>query len=169
MKKIILLISIFFTLFGISNANEVNIFSARHYDSDVQLYKKFTAKTGIKVNVVSGKSKVLEKRIIEEGEDSKADLYITADAGRLGAFKEKGMLQSGLTSEVIKSAVPKNFRTSHWVGIAKRARIIYFAPERVSGAELAGLTYESLAEPKWKGRLVIRKSNNIYTNHLLLH
>jgi len=167
MKKIILLITIFFTLFGISNANEVNIFSARHYDSDVQLYKKFTAKTGIKVNVVSGKSKVLEKRIIEEGEDSKADLYITADAGRLESFKDKGMLQGGLTSEAIKSAVPKNFRTSHWVGIAKRARIIYFAPRRVSDAELAGLTYESLADPKWKGRLVIRKSNNIYNQSLV--
>ena len=57
MKKIILLISIFFTLFGISRANEVNIFSTRHYDSDVQLYEKFTGKTGIKVNVVSGKDK----------------------------------------------------------------------------------------------------------------
>mgnify|MGYP006177317209 CR=1 FL=1 len=62
-------------------ANEVNIFSARHYDSDVQLYEKFTAKTGIKVNVISGKSGALEKRIMEEGSDSKADLYITADAG----------------------------------------------------------------------------------------
>jgi len=167
MRKIILLISIFFTLIGISYANEVNIFSARHYDSDVQLYKKFTAKTGIKVNVVSGKSKALEKRIIEEGEDSQADLYITADAGRLGAFQAKGMLQGGLTSKAIKSAVPKNFRTAHWVGIAKRARIVYFAPERVSGAELAGLTYESLADPKWKGRLVIRKSNNIYNQSLV--
>ena len=167
MKKIIFLISIFFTLFGISNANEVNVFSARHYDSDIQLYEKFTAKTGIKVNVIAGKSKALEKRIIEEGADSQADLYITADAGRLGAFKAKGMLQGGLTSETIKSAVPKNFRTSHWVGIAKRARIVYFAPERVSGAELAGLTYESLADPKWKGRLVIRKSNNIYNQSLV--
>ena len=55
---------------------EVNVFSARHYDSDIQLYEKFTAKTGIKVNVVSGKSGALEKRIIEEGSDSKADLYI---------------------------------------------------------------------------------------------
>ena len=70
-------------------ANEVNIFSARHYDSDVQLYEKFTAKTGIKVNVISGKSGALEKRIMEEGSDSKADLYITADAGRLGAFDAK--------------------------------------------------------------------------------
>ena len=146
---------------------EVNVFSARHYDSDIQLYEKFTAKTGIKVNVVSGKSGALEKRITEEGSDSKADLYITADAGRLGAFDTKGMLQSGLSSELIKSLVPSNFRTSKWVGIAKRARIIYFAPERVSGAELTGLTYESLANPKWKGRLVIRKSNNIYNQSLV--
>ena len=167
MKKIILTLTFLLTLAGVSFANEVNIFSARHYDSDIQLYGKFTAKTGIKVNVVSGKSKVLEKRIIEEGADCVADLYITADAGRLGAAKAKGMLQGGLTSEAIKSVVPKNFRSSHWVGIAKRARIVYFAPERVSGAELAGLTYESLADPKWKGRLVIRKSNNIYNQSLV--
>ena len=145
------------------HSNEVNIFSARHYDSDVQLYEKFTAKTGIKVNVVSGKSGALEKRIIAEA--GTADLYITADAGRLGAFEAN--LQGGLTSPNIKSAVPSNFRTSKWVGIAKRARIVYFAPERVSGAELAGLTYESLADPKWKGRLVIRASNNIYNQSLV--
>ena len=167
MKKTTIM-AILMTFFAnITFAAEVNIFSARHYDSDIQLYEKFTAKSGIKVNVVSGKSKVLEKRIIEEGADSQADLYITADAGRCGAFKAKGMLQGGLTSEVIKSSVPKNFRTSHWVGIAKRARIVYFAPERVSGSELAGLTYESLADPKWNGRLVIRKSNNIYNQSLV--
>merc|ERR1711991_56688 len=107
----------------------------------------------------------LEKRIIEEGADSQADLYITADAGRLGAFEAN--LQGGLTSSAIKSAVPSNFRTSKWTGIAKRARIVYFAPERVSGSELAGLTYESLADPKWKGRVVIRKSNNIYNQSLV--
>ena len=167
MRKIILAVSALFFVFGNLLANEVNIFSARHYDSDVQLYEKFTAKTGIKVNVVSGKTGALEKRIIEEGADSKADLYITADAGRLGAFQAKGMLQGGLTSSAIKSAVPKNFRTSQWVGIAKRARIVYFAPERVTGSELAGLTYESLADPKWKGRLVIRASNNIYNQSLV--
>jgi len=166
-KMLISLTFLFATMVSSFAQEEVNIFSARHYDSDIQLYGKFTAKTGIKVNVVSGKSKVLEKRIIEEGADSQADLYITADAGRCGAFKAKGMLQAGLTSETIKSAVPKNFRTSHWVGIAKRARIVYFAPERVSGAELSGLTYESLADPKWKGRLVIRKSNNIYNQSLV--
>ena len=166
MKKITIMV--YALLFAFTNslfANEVNIFSARHYDSDVQLYEKFTAKTGIKVNVISGKSGALEKRIIEEGTDSKADLYITADAGRLGAFESN--LQSGLTSSAIKSVVPSNFRTSKWVGIAKRARIVYFAPERVSGSELVGLTYESLADPKRKGRLVIRASNNIYNQSLV--
>ena len=93
------------------------------------------------------------------------DRYITADAGRLGAFAAN--LQGGLTSDAIKSAVPGNFRTSKWVGIAKRARIVYFAPERVTGAELRGLTYESLADPKWQGRLVIRASNNIYNQSLV--
>jgi iron(III) transport system substrate-binding protein len=168
MKKLTFLTYILlFAFTGSLFANEVNIFSARHYDSDTQLYEKFTSKTGIKVNVVSGKSGALEKRIIEEGSDSQADLYITADAGRLGAFDSKGMLQSGLSTAKIKSAVPSNFRTSKWVGIAKRARIVYFAPDRVSGSELAGLTYESLSDPKWKGRLVIRASNNIYNQSLV--
>jgi len=167
--KIIIAVIAYFTSFmlSLSQASEVNIFSARHYDSDVQLYEKFTNKTGVKVNVISGKSGALEKRIIEEGSDSKADLYITADAGRLGAFDTKGMLQSGLNTPAIKAAVPNNFRTSKWTGIAKRARIVYFAPERVTGAELAGLTYESLADPKWKGRIVIRSSNNIYNQSLV--
>ena len=167
MKKISILSIILVFVSTIVFSAEVNVFSARHYDSDIQLYEKFTAKTGIRVNVISGKSGALEKRIIEEGLDSKADLYITADAGRLGAFDAKGMLQSGLSSDLIKSLVPSNFRTSKWVGIAKRARIVYFAPERVTGAELNGLTYESLTDPKWKGRLVIRKSNNIYNQSLV--
>ena len=102
MKKIILTLTFLLTLAGVSFANEVNIFSARHYDSDIQLYGKFTAKTGIKVNVVSGKSKVLEKRIIEEGADCVADLYITADAGRLGAAKAKGISFDQLVLEILR-------------------------------------------------------------------
>ena len=162
---IALITSLFVSTFAI--ANEVNVFNARHYKADAELYSKFTNKTGIKVNLINGKAGALEKRMIEEGTDSSADLYITADAGRCGAFKAKGMTQGGLTSAAIKAAVPSNFRTSHWVGVAKRARIIYYAPERVSGAELSGLTYESLADPKWKGRLVIRKSSNIYNKSLV--
>ena len=168
MKKItnlVLVLSLFVSTFAI--ANEVNIFNARHYKADAELYNKFTASTGIKVNLINGKSGALEKRMIEEGADSSADLYITADAGRCGAFQAKGMTQSGLSSPTIKSSVPKNFRTSHWVGVAKRARIIYYSPERVTGAELSGMSYEGLADPKWKGRLVIRKSSNIYNKSLV--
>ena len=117
--------------------------------------------------MINGKSGALEKRILSEGADSSADLYITADAGRCGAMDAKGALQSGLTSAAIKDAVPKTFRTNKWVGIAKRARIIYYSPERVTGAELSGMTYEGLADPKWKGRLVIRKSSNIYNKSLV--
>ncbi len=166
MRKITI-IALFISLFaGSIFASEVNVFSARHYDSDIQLYEKFTAKTGIKVNIVSGKDKALQKRITEEGKDSKADLYITADAGRLGAFAAKGMFQNSLTP-AIKAAVPSNFRTSKWTGIAKRARIIYYSPERVNANDLNGMTYEGLADSKWKGRVVIRKSNNIYNQSLV--
>ena len=133
MKKISILTILFTFIAGITIAAEVNVFNARHYKADAELYNKFTAKTGIKVNLINGKAGALEKRMIEEGVDSSADLYITADAGRCGVFKAKGMTQGGLTSAAIKAAVPSNFRTSHWTGIAKRARIVYYAPERVSG------------------------------------
>ncbi len=168
MKKFTIATIIFTIWTCIATANEVNVFSARHYDSDIQLYEKFTTKTGIKVNILSGKDKALQKRITEEGEDCIADLYITADAGRLGAFQAKGMFQKAInSSKTIKAAVPANFRTNYWTGIAKRARIIYYSPERVSVHELNGMTYEGLADPKWKGRVVIRKSNNVYNQSLV--
>jgi iron(III) transport system substrate-binding protein len=166
MKKIGIISIILAFFANIAFAAEVNVFSARHYDSDIQLYEKFTAKTGIKVNVVSGKDKALQKRITEEGKDSKADLYITADAGRLGAFDAKGMFRNSM-SKAIKAAVPSNFRSTNWTGIAKRARIMYYSPERVNANELNGMTYEGLADKKWRGRVVIRKSNNIYNQSLV--
>ena len=161
-------ISIFFAFISsFALAAEVNVYSARHYDSDIQLYEKFTAATGITVNVVSGKDKALQKRITEEGADCVGDLYITADAGRLGAFQAKGMLQRAGWSKAIKDSVSNNFRSAQWVGIAKRARIMYYSPERVSANDLNGMTYEGLTDPKWKGRVVIRKHNNIYNQSLV--
>jgi len=164
MRRIILLITSLLILSGISYANEVNIFSARHYDSDIQLYEKFTAKTGIKVNVVSGKDKSLQKRIIEEGKDCIGDLYITADAGRLGAFQAKGMFQRS-SSKALKNAIPSNFRSPYWYGIAKRARVIYYNPSRTNPP--SNLSYEDLADPKYKGKVVIRKSSNVYNQSLV--
>jgi iron(III) transport system substrate-binding protein len=100
MKKISILALYDFICINIAFAAEVNVFSARHYDSDIQLYEKFTKKTGIKVNVVSGKDKALQKRIMKKEQTSKADIYITADAGRLGAFDAKGMFQNFMTSTI---------------------------------------------------------------------
>ena len=77
------------------------------------------------------------------------------------------MFQRGASSKAVKAVVPSNFRTAYWTGIAKRARIIYYSPERVSQVDLKGLTYEGLADPKWKGKIVIRKSNNVYNQSLV--
>ena len=161
---VVLFVISFFSNLAI--AEEVNVFSSRHYDSDIQLYKKFTAKTGIKVNVVSGKDKALQKRIKEEGKNSKADLYITADAGRLGSFEKDGMFQT-TTSPFIKKQVPETLRSSNWTGIAKRARIIFYSQDRVSDEEIKNLRYEDLGNEIWKNRIVIRKSDNIYNQSLI--
>ena len=114
--------------------------------------------------MVSGKDKALQKRIIEEGKDCLADLYITADAGRLGAFQTKGMFQRS-SSKALKAAIPSNFRSSYWFGIAKRARVIYYDPTRTNPPR--SLSYEDLADPKYKGKVVIRKSNNVYNQSLV--
>jgi iron(III) transport system substrate-binding protein len=166
MKIITILLFALSVFNNLANANEVNVFSSRHYDSDIQLYEKFTSLTGIKVNVVSGKDKALQKRMIEEGKDSKADIYITADAGRLGAFDQKEMFQK-LNSSKIEKQVPKNLRSENWTGIAKRARIIYYSKDRVNSSEIQNLTYENLAEAKWKNKIAIRKSDNIYNQSLI--
>ena len=166
MKIITILLFVLGVFYNLASANEVNVFSSRHYDSDIQLFEKFTSLTGIKVNVVSGKDKALQKRMIEEGKDSKADIYITADAGRLGAFDQKEMFQK-LNSSKIEKLVLKNLRSENWTGIAKRARILYYSKDRVNSSEILNLTYENLADAKWKNRIAIRKSDNIYNQSLI--
>lgn len=161
MNLLIKIFATFFVLTNLSLSNEVNVFSSRHYDSDIQLYKIFTEKTGITVNVISGKDAALQKRIIEEGSDSKADLYMTSDAGRLGSFNQKEMFQNSM-SPTIKQKVPENFRNQNWTAISKRARIFYYSKDRVTKEELESLSYEDLSNSKWKNRIVVRQSNNIY-------
>ena len=164
MKILFFLIFIIFNFSNVSAA-EVNIFSSRHYESDTELYKKFTSKTGIKVNVISGKDNALHKRIVEEGKDCLGDLYFTADAGRLGAFELQGLFQKGVNSEFIKKNIPQNFRSNYWVGIAKRARVIYYNPTKTNPPK--NLNYEDLSKEIFKGKIAIRQSNNIYNQSLV--
>ena len=164
MKILIFLITIIFNFSNIL-ATEVNIFSSRHYESDTELYKKFTSKTGIKVNIISGKDNALHKRIVEEGKDCLGDLYFTGDAGRLGAFELQGLFQKGVNSEFIKKNIPQNFRSNYWVGIAKRARVIFYNPTKTNPPK--NLNYEDLSKEIFKGKIAIRKSNNIYNQSLV--
>ena len=146
-------------------ANELNLFTSRHYESDNKLFDHFTKKTGIRVNVVSGKSKVLEKRILEEGEKSKADILFLADAGALYSSQLKGLFTK--LDQRRFNYVPKSLRNDFWIGITKRARILFYNPSILSKKEIKKITYESLADKKWEKAIAIRQSNNIYNQSLV--
>jgi iron(III) transport system substrate-binding protein len=144
----------------------VTIFSERHYDSDQALYDEFTKLTGIKVNLVRDGADPLMTRLINEGEDSLADVLIIADAGRLHRAKESDLL-SPVTSEIINQNVGEQYRDidNYWFGLTIRARVIVYHPERVNADELS--TYDNLTDPKWEGRIVTRTSTNIYSQSFM--
>ncbi len=180
---VMLLTVLVLTVVGCSNSNEgekatkpeadqgnkeqiVNVYSDRHYDTDKELFKQFTEETGIKVNVVEGKSDELLERLAREGVDSQADLLVTADAGRLHRAKEQGLLQP-MTSNVLFANIPENLRDvdNTWVGLTVRARVLVYAKDRVKPTDLS--TYEDLTSAKWKGKILTRSSDNIYNQSLL--
>ncbi len=144
----------------------VNVYSARHYDVDNDLYESFTEQTGITVNLVEGKSDELLERIQSDGANSPADVFITVDAGRLWRAEEAGIFQP-VDSEVLESEVPANLRHPEglWFGLTTRARVLVYNTETVTAADLS--TYEALAEPEWQDRVCIRSSSNIYNQSLL--
>lgn len=144
----------------------VNIYSARNYPVDEILYKEFTEKTGIKVNVVQGKAEELIERLKREGQSSPADLFVTVDGGILNNAKENGILQP-MTSPTIDENVPKNLRDkeSYWIGLSTRARVIAYSTERVKAEQLS--TYEDLASDKWQGKVLVRSSTSLYNQSLV--
>jgi iron(III) transport system substrate-binding protein len=147
-------------------AQEVNLYSSRHYDTDVALYDAFTEQTGIAVNLIEGDADQLIERIKAEGRNSPADVLITVDAGRLWRADEAGLLQS-VSSRVLEEAIPAELRHSEgrWVGLSQRLRGIVYAKDRVEPSEIT--SYENLADPKWQGRICIRSSTNVYNQSLV--
>src|SRR3954451_10802073 len=145
---------------------EVNIYTARHYEVDDEIYKKFTEETGIKVNVVKGEAEELIERLKREGKSTQADLFVTVDGGVLANAKQNDILQP-VTSDSIEENVPENLRDvdNNWIGLATRARIIAYSKDRVSPEELS--TYEDLTNDKWKGKLLVRSSTSLYNQSLL--
>jgi iron(III) transport system substrate-binding protein len=147
-------------------AQEVNLYSSRHYDTDVALYEAFTEQTGIAVNLIEGDADQLIERIKAEGRNSPADVLITVDAGRLWRAEQAGLLQP-VSSPVLEQAIPAALRhpEGKWFGLSQRLRGIVYAKERVDPSELT--SYEDLADPKWRGRICIRSSTNVYNQSLV--
>jgi iron(III) transport system substrate-binding protein len=156
-----------------SNANErselnepatVNIYSYRQPDLIDPLLQEFTKETGIKVNVIFVDKGLIE-RIQAEGRNSPADLLLTVDVGNLTQATGAGISER-IQSEKVDAAVPSAYRAedNSWVGLTRRARVIYASKERVKQQDI---TYEELAEPKWRGKICVRSGQHVYNVALI--
>lgn len=144
-------------------AEQVNVYTYRETKLVQPLFEAFTKDTGIAVNVISASSG-LEQRIKAEGDKSPADVLLTVDIGRIDEAVQAGITQP-IGSAVIDETVPVRYRdpNGHWAGISMRARVIYASKDRV---KQDAITYEELADPKWKGKICIRSGQHIYNNAL---
>jgi iron(III) transport system substrate-binding protein len=149
---------------ALAQGGEVNIYSYREPQLIDPLLKAFTDKTGIKVNVVYA-SAGLNERLAAEGQNSPADLLFTVDAGRLSEAKDAGLTQP-VDSAALKQTIPAQARdpADHWFGLTMRSRIVYASKERVKQDTI---TYEELADPKWKGKICIRSGQHVYNTSLI--
>lgn len=151
------------------NYGEVNVYTTRHYDADDALYEKFTAETGIKVNVVTDKAVVSVEKIKEQGDAVQADVYMTSDAGNLANAKSEGILDT-VSSEILETNIPSKYQDidNTWFGLTKRARVFLYSKERVTDDELNSLTYDSLVtDTRWEDKVLVRPSSNIYNQSLV--
>ncbi len=142
---------------------EVNVYSYREQKLIQPMFDAFTRETGIKVNVISASSG-LEQRIAAEGANSPADILLTVDVARLQDAVNAGITQP-IKSDLLDRTVPAEYRDPNgaWYGISMRARVIYASKERV---KQDSISYEELADPKWKGRICIRSGQHMYNNAL---
>jgi iron(III) transport system substrate-binding protein len=155
-----------FLLCSTVNAEELNIYSARHYDTDLDIYERFTSETGIKINLIEGQSEELLARLTQEGEFSPGDVLLTVDAGRLWRAEQAGLF-APVASELINSRVPAHLRHPDglWFGISKRARIVIYNKE--TGAPDGLSTYAELTDETFRNQICVRSSNSIYNISLL--
>ncbi len=148
-----------------ASANEVNLYSSRHYDSDRALYEAFSKETGIRVRLIEGDADQLIERIRNEGANSPADVFITVDAARLARAASSGILQP-LRSPVIEQRIPAALRDGQglWFAVSTRARVIMYDKERGTPEGLA--RYEDLADPRFRGQICVRAASHPYNTSL---
>jgi iron(III) transport system substrate-binding protein len=146
---------------GVSaSAEEVlNIYTSREPGLIKPILDEFTKETGVKVNTIF-LSNGLEERVRSEGQNSPADVILTVDIGRLQAAKDYGVTQP-VKSAALEKVIPAAYRDpeGHWYGVAMRARVVYVSKDRVKQDKI---TYEELADPKWKGKVCIRSGQHLY-------
>ena len=142
----------------------VNIYTSRQPELIQPLLDAFTEETGIQTEVLF-LNQGLEDRVDAEGQNSPADVILTVDIGRLINTKEKGVTQS-LENETINANIPEQYRDpeGHWFGLTMRGRVIYASKDRV---EQDTITYEELADPKWKGKVCMRSGQHMYNIALI--
>jgi iron(III) transport system substrate-binding protein len=166
MRQLATALAAFLALSATAEAQgEVNLYSSRHYDTDERLYSEFTAETGIEINRIEGNADELIARMEAEGANSPADVLITVDAGRIWRAEEKGLLQP-VESQILDERIPPALRHpgNLWFGVSSRARIIFYAKDRVANPPQ---TYDDLADPAYKGQICVRSATNIYNLSLL--
>jgi iron(III) transport system substrate-binding protein len=143
----------------------LNIYSARHYQTDNVIYDTFTKTTGIKINRVEADDAGIVARLRAEGAASPADVVLLVDAARLAAADSQGLFQP-IKSAKLDSAIPAKLRAAPtadgvtWTGFSTRARVIAYDPARVKAEDVA--TYEQLSDPKLKGMICTRSGSHPY-------
>lgn len=149
-----------------AGSGEVNVYSARHYDSDRVLFEEFTCKTGIRVNLIEAEGDALIERLAREAEASPADLFLTADAGILWRAQSRGLFRP-IADETLLARVPSSLRHpgNLWVGLSRRARVIIYNKDRGAPKELR--SYQDLTRAEFRGQVCARSSSNVYNQSLL--
>ena len=142
----------------------LNLYSARHYQTDEKLYDNFTKQTGIKINRIEGKEEELMERIRNEGANSPADVFITVDAARLGTADALGLF-APVKSKLLEARIPAHLHTDTWFAFSTRARVIIYNRSALKAEEVP--TYESLADPKLKGKVCSRSGAHPYNLSLV--
>lgn len=147
-------------------AQELNLYSARHYDTDRALYDDFTKQTGIRIRLIEGNADQLIERIRNEGANSPADVLLTVDAARLERAREAGVF-APVRSNILESLVPAHLRDpeGHWFGFSKRARVIMYDKQKGRPEGLDRL--EDLADPRFRGQICVRSANHPYNTSLV--
>lgn len=142
----------------------LNLYSARHYQTDERLYENFTKQTGIKINRIEGKEDELMERLRNEGANSPADVFITVDATRLAVADSYGLF-APVKSKLLESRIPAHLHTDTWFAFSTRARVIIYNRSAVKAEDVQ--TYASLADPKLKGKVCSRSGAHPYNLSLV--